>query len=203
MSLACELAIRFAEAPWKALQVKEDMLQSRDRYPLVKICTVAGCSYFASRFPNLLMTTYAFGLQHCAEEPMFAKYYPPESQETPMALDIIAGRLPQGSLLPVTSGAQQQPLVRAPLPLGQPLDRHACRLSLCLGTLRRSSDKIGDEKPLKPAWCNAVLAAGLCRSGGSGPVAACWSHGGCVVPCRSQRTGRARRRCRGRCSWRL
>ena len=73
------------------------------------------CSYIASRFPNLLMTAYAFGLQHCAEEPMFGKYYPPEAQETPLSLDIIAARLPEGSQLPAgsSSSASQQPLVRA------------------------------------------------------------------------------------------
>ena len=70
-------------------------------------------SYFASRFPNLLMTAYAFGLQHCAKEPMFAKYYPPEAQETPLSLDIIAARLPEGSQLPAgSSSASQQLLVR-------------------------------------------------------------------------------------------
>ena len=71
------------------------------------------CSYFASRFPNLLMTAYAFGLQHCAKEPMFAKYYPPEAQETPLSLDIIAARLPEGSQLPAGSSASQQLLVHA------------------------------------------------------------------------------------------
>ena len=73
------------------------------------------CSYFASRFPNLLMTAYAFVLQHCAKEPMFAKYYPPEAQETPLSLDIIAARLPEGSQLQAGSNtaASQQLLVCA------------------------------------------------------------------------------------------
>ena len=78
------------------------------------LCGHCMCSYFASRFPNLLMTAYAFGLQHCAKEPMFAKYYPPEAQETPLSLDIIAARLPEGSQLPAgSSSASQQALVRA------------------------------------------------------------------------------------------
>ena len=73
----------------------------------------AGCRYFESRFPNLLMTTYAFGLQHCAEEPMFAKHYPPEAQEPPMRLDIIAGRLPQAPLKPsAASSTAVKSLVR-------------------------------------------------------------------------------------------
>ena len=72
----------------------------------------ARCRYFESRFPNLLMTTYAFGLQHCAEEPMFAKYYLPEAREPPLSLDIIAGRLPQAPARPfATSSAAQQSLV--------------------------------------------------------------------------------------------
>ena len=82
------------------------------------LCGHCMCSYFASRFPNLLMTAYAFGLQHCAKEPMFAKYYPPEAQETPLSLDIIAARLPEGSQLPAgSSSALQQALVRAPADL--------------------------------------------------------------------------------------
>lgn len=33
-------------------------------------------AYFASRFPRLLVTCYYFGLQWCADEPVFAKYFP-------------------------------------------------------------------------------------------------------------------------------
>lgn len=66
------------------------------------------------------MTTYAFGLQHCTEEPAFAKYYPAEAQEAPLALDIIAGRLPQASLQPAASNTSHQSLVHA-LPLNGPL----------------------------------------------------------------------------------
>ena len=61
------------------------------------------------------MTAYAFGLQHCAREPMFGKYYPPEAQETPLSLDIIAARLPEGAQLQAGSNtaASQQLLVCA------------------------------------------------------------------------------------------
>ena len=55
------------------------------------------------------MTTYAFGLQHCAEEPMFAKYYPPEAQEPQLSLDIIAGRLPQAPPRPSLASSTLRP----------------------------------------------------------------------------------------------
>ena len=83
----------------------------RDRPAEYSVCM---CSYFASRFPNLLMVTYAFGLQHCAEEPAFAKYYPPESREPPLALDIMAGRLPQDSLRTAAASSAQLSLVLRP-----------------------------------------------------------------------------------------
>ena len=45
---------------------------------------------------------------------MFAKYYPPEAQDPPMRLDIIAGRLPQAPLRPsAASSTTTKSLVRA------------------------------------------------------------------------------------------
>jgi hypothetical protein len=73
-------------------------------------------SYFAARFPHLLMVAYAFGLQHCAEEPAFAKYYPPESREPPLALDVMAGRVSQGSLRTAAASGAQSSLVLRPSP---------------------------------------------------------------------------------------
>lgn len=87
------------------------MRNARPSIRAAKPCATSACSYFASRFPNLLITTYAFGLQHCAEEPAFANYYPAEAQEAPLALDIIAGRLPQASLQPAASSTSNQSLV--------------------------------------------------------------------------------------------
>lgn len=38
------------------------------------------------------MATYCFGLRHCADEPMLAKYYPPGAREFP--LDLISACIP-------------------------------------------------------------------------------------------------------------
>jgi hypothetical protein len=50
-------------------------------------------SYFTSRFPNLLMAAYCFGLRHCADEPMLAKYYPQGARDFPMPLELMSARM--------------------------------------------------------------------------------------------------------------
>ena len=34
------------------------------------------CSYFAQRFPQLLLATFAFAGEHCKEEPQLSQYLP-------------------------------------------------------------------------------------------------------------------------------
>lgn len=58
-------------------------------------------SYFSSRFPNLLMATYCFGLHRCAEEPMLAKYYPAGAREFP--LELMSTRLAAATGAPATA----------------------------------------------------------------------------------------------------
>lgn len=59
------------------------------------------CSYFSSRFPNLLMATFCFGLHRCAEEPMLAKYYPAGALEFP--LELMSTRLAAATGAPATA----------------------------------------------------------------------------------------------------
>lgn len=70
------------------------------------------CSYFASRFPNLLMTCYCFGLRHCADEPMLAKYYPQGARDFPMPMEMMSARF-AASQRP-TSTAQAVEAIKVP-----------------------------------------------------------------------------------------
>ena len=62
---------------------------------------MSACSYFSSRFPNLLMATFCFGLHRCAEEPMLAKYYPAGAREFP--LELMSTRLAAATGMPATA----------------------------------------------------------------------------------------------------
>ena len=53
------------------------------------------CRYFTSRFPGLLLTTYAFAMSHCSEEPLLQQYFPPGAKDFPFASTAVATRLAQ------------------------------------------------------------------------------------------------------------
>ena len=43
------------------------------------------CRFFCGRYPQLLLTSYAFGLLHCHEEPQLSSYFPDSAREFPFA----------------------------------------------------------------------------------------------------------------------